>query len=413
MKRFSLVGLVVLCAACGGGGGGDEDAKKQDTTPFGDSVVEADQVQADQGSPDNQVGQDVPPGTDLGQPDTTHPEDVYIEPGTGQLGDPCGKDGDCESTLCWVTERGSGCTMKCETHAECQAYGLLCMWIREGVKACAPINGQVSSVCTQSAQCPYPTVCLEEFSWCDLPKCTFDEECTNGLLCKPGFRECEPATCASTYECKNPLEYCLDGVCGPSKCSSRDECAEGEICNLVQGECQPGSACDAEGKCSYYNELCVDGMCEPNRCVSPCSHVGDVCNSQTGECGPPCSASTACPAGWGCDLAAGACYVNNPPVAVAKVEKGANLLDAITVTVGTPVKLVGHLSVDPEGKPLEYIWTLIDIPTGTSLQAGGPVSGDADTTFTPTVAGLYQFGLRVQDDTGIPSAQAQATVWVK
>lgn len=413
MKRV-LLGISLMLAACGGGGGGGEaDGKQQDSLPFEDSQGQYDTVPTDQAAPQDLAGDDVTPGDDLVMPDTTPPEDVYVEPGTGQLGDPCQKDGDCESTICWNTQRGSGCTVKCETQAECQAYGLVCMWIREGVKACAPINGQVSSACTQSAQCPYPTVCIAEFSWCDLPTCTFDAECSEGLMCKAGFRECEPTTCASTYECKNPLEFCLDDVCGPPKCTSRADCAEGEICNMVQGECQAVSACDAEGKCSYYNEVCVDGLCEPNRCVSPCSHAGDVCNASTGKCGPACSATTACAAGWGCDLTAGVCYVNNAPVAVAKVEKGSTLLDAVTVTAGTPVKLVGHLSVDPEGKPLEYIWTLIDIPSGTNLVEGGPVSGDADTTFTPTVPGLYQFGLRVQDETGIPSAQAQATVFVK
>lgn len=415
MNRLVMLGVVVGLVGCGGGSDGTKDASNPGSDQWGNTdLLGQDQQVAPDGATGNDAASDALP--DGGDPDTTL-QDTHIEypdlpPGKGQLGDPCTGDGDCESLLCWSTHRGSGCTEQCESQADCQAYGLACMWIREGVKACAPINGAVASQCTQSAQCPYPTVCLAEFNWCDLPECTFDKECPNQGLCKPGFRQCEPASCQSTYECKNPLEFCFDGACGAPKCLSKTDCGESEICNAAQGQCQVTDPCDAEGKCAWYNQTCVDGMCEPNLCVSPCTHAGDICDPKTGKCGASCSASSPCATGWGCALDSGVCYVNNPPVAVAKVEKGTALLDAITVPAGTTVKLVGHLSVDPEGKPLQYIWTLIDIPEGSTLTAGGPVSGDADATFKPPMKGLYQFGLRVQDETGIPSAQAQATVLV-
>jgi len=375
----------------------------QDVTQSPDEVESSDTPRADQGQSNDETSGDVVEAV----------EELLIPPGEGELGEPCAQDGDCKSTLCWSSQRGSGCTMKCETNAECQAVGLVCLFIREGVKACAPVNGQIASVCTHSAQCPYPTLCVPEFSWCDLPECTFDAECPQNQRCNPGFRRCEPIQCVSTVQCVNPLEFCHDGQCGPPLCTNRAQCDAGEICHKVQGECQDALACDAEGKCSYYNSVCVDGLCEPNLCTNPCSHAGDQCNPSTGQCGPPCSTPGGCPAGWGCDQETGICFINHAPVAVAMVQKGSTLLPAANLPLGSKALLDGSLSVDPEQKPLQFVWTLDDAPPGTALQIGGPLGGEALVEFTPPAKGLYHVSLRVQDETGVPSAQSQVALWVQ
>jgi hypothetical protein len=95
------------------------------------------------------------------------------------------------------------------------------------------------------------------------------------------------------------------------------------------------------------------------------------------------------------------------------VQKGSTLLPAANLPLGSKALLDGSLSVDPEQKPLQFVWTLDDAPPGTALQIGGPLGGEALVEFTPPAKGLYHVSLRVQDETGVPSAQSQVALWVQ
>jgi len=79
--------------------------------------------------------------------------------------------------------------------------------------------------------------------------------------------------------------------------------------------------------------------------------------------------------------------LNRAPVANA----GADL----NATVGVQVTLQGGSSSDPDGDPLTFQWRAISSPDGASVSITGGAT--AQPTFTPSVAGVYEFELTVSD----------------
>jgi hypothetical protein len=72
-------------------------------------------------------------------------------------------------------------------------------------------------------------------------------------------------------------------------------------CN-ANGDCSVGGWC-IDGQCVVTAQLCSDG--------SQCAVAGESCVN--GLCVPQCSASTPCPAGYGCDFGLGVCDINPDP----------------------------------------------------------------------------------------------------
>jgi len=266
--------------------------------------------------------------------------------------------------------------------------------------------------CSGHQDCLFPTACIDEFGWCDLPECTWNGDCAQGQECEPGMRQCQPVTCASTYECANPLEFCLAGACSPPDCLTGQDCQESQYCSTTQGICEDAVPCNEEGACNFYNQVCVGGLCHPNLCATPCTNGGHLCNPKTGKCGAPCTTDGQCPAGWGCDSNAGACYENLPPAAVALVDTGMEKLEGVTVPPGSTVTLDGSSSFDPEGGALTYQWLLITTPPGATWETGTVFCQQMTCPLGPLPAGLYHVGLWVKDAPGATSAQAMAAVHV-
>jgi hypothetical protein len=336
-----------------------------------------------------------------------------LPPPTGDkdLGEECLQDGDCLSQLCYSTESASGCTLECTKQVDCQLYGLICLPLRPGLAACIP-PPPVQLPCANHADCTYPTTCVDQYGWCDLPECTLDGDCPDGQECEPGTRECQPTACESTYECASPVDFCLDGTCGPPDCDERSDCAPEQICSYAQGICDDAQPCNEEGACNWYNQACVDGLCEPNLCATPCSNEAHACHPKTGKCGAPCSTPDGCPTGWSCDVAASVCYENIPPVALAQALGKEGAGSEVLADFGGTIQLDGNGSLDPEGLPLTYRWMLLSAPPGATQASGTIFCQQPTCNIGPLAWGLYRIGLWVQDSAGGWSAQSQATILV-
>lgn len=405
-QRWFLAAVTALLVSCGGG----TDSQSGDDL-YGPSDDLA-------GSGDVLFGADVSPRADVTpQSETQDPPDLIVAelpPPTGdkELGEECLQDGDCISQLCYSTEVASGCTLECATQADCQLYGLICVPLRPNLSACIP-PPPVQLPCGGHEDCTYPTTCVAQYGWCDLPECTLDGDCPPAQECEPGTRQCQPVACQSTYECASPVDFCLDEECGPPDCTVRADCGPEQICSYAQGICDDALPCNEEGACNWYNQVCVDGLCEPDLCATPCANEAYTCHPKSGKCGPPCAAVGGCPTGWNCDVAAGVCYENVPPVALAQALGDAGFAPAVVATKGSDVTLDGTSSLDPEGLPLTYRWMLLSAPPGATQTTGTVFCQQATCAIGPLTWGLYRVGLWVQDSAQSWSPQSQATIFVK
>lgn len=84
---------------------------------------------------------------------------------------------------------------------------------------------------------------------------------------------------------------------------------------------------------------------------------------------------------------------NRPPVAQAGFDR--------TVARGARVVLDASASVDPEGFPLAYMWTLVSGPAGSTAALQSPTSALAE--FTADVPGAYAVRLQVSDGVNGPA----------
>lgn len=411
MYRLSIVlvcgAMVAACSSDNGSdsdsGPGPADTAGQDTFVPGNDTAGVEDLAREEDSSPTQDGL---------LPDKDVPVDTGPAPaGDKQMGEMCQQDAECQSGLCWASDMGSGCTMKCKSHLECQVFGLVCVPRTEGVAVCA-LPPAVGGQCGTHQECMYPTACLAEFSWCDLPECTWDGDCPAGQECEQGVRKCQPVACNSTYECKNPARFCFDGDCLPPECTSTSQCEIGQICSFAQGFCTDATPCNEEGKCNYYNQLCVDGLCEPNLCTNPCSNASYQCNHKTGKCGAVCQTAGQCPAGQGCDGDTGICYENLAPLADPRVLVGGELKKGGEVPAGATVTLDGSLSQDPEGFALTYSWMVISKPPGLPV-VSGTVFCQSATCQLDVTKGVFVVGLWVKDAVGAVSIQSAIGILAK
>ena len=94
--------------------------------------------------------------------------------------------------------------------------------------------------------------------------------------------------------------------------------------------------------------------------------------------------------------------VNEPPEANAGPDRN-------DIEAGTPVRLDGSASHDPEGRPLQYSWELIERPAGSAARLSDPTV--VDPLLIPDVPGLYRLSLRVSDGVqDSPADEVRVTV---
>ena len=114
----------------------------------------------------------------------------------------------------------------------------------------------------------------------------------------------------------------------------------------------------------------------------------------------------ACGGGGGdCKLGVLACGSSggasgSSPVIVANVAPVANAGINQTVVTGNEVTLNGSASSDADNDKLTYLWSIVSTPAGFSLTQNEARTENATAvkpTFTPTMSGVYVFGLVVSD----------------
>jgi PKD repeat protein len=82
-----------------------------------------------------------------------------------------------------------------------------------------------------------------------------------------------------------------------------------------------------------------------------------------------------------------------------------------TVSLGAAAALIGGQSVAPSGHALNYAWSLISKPSGSSLATGATFATTANTSATPDYPGSYVFQLLATDtSTGTVSAPSLTVV---
>lgn len=178
--------------------------------------------------------------------------------------------------------------------------------------------------------------------------------------------------------------------------------------------CVPvAAACTQNSDCCSYG--CIAGVCTVNPveggtcrttpdCASPrlCKSAACTTGATCRDDGDVCSGWAQCCSG---DCVAGACVQNHAPVA------NAGPLDVPSVPY-TQTYTLPNASVDPDGDPLSYGWTVTG-PNGqpVTLTPGASV---ARPTFVPSLAGAYTARLVVTDGpTGAPNRlTAETTITI-
>ncbi len=208
---------------------------------------------------------------------------------SGDLGNACTADEDCDTGRCLLELEGGYCTLGCEESEDCP--GGTCWALRD-------LEG---SVCLLS--------CMEN------DECRTDEGyiCDSDDTCFPGGGGGEPGSgdvppggpCTADAECMGPGGQCIvgfpDGYCIMAGCGEDAPCPAGSDCFAIDDEgntaCLP--TCGDSGDCRDQYGCTDPGVCLP-ACTADSCPEGQVCNEERGICeDPPCTADS-CPEGTFC-----------------------------------------------------------------------------------------------------------------
>lgn len=154
-------------------------------------------------------------------------------------------------------------------------------------------------------------------------------------------------------------------------CAAAGDCCSG---SCLAGVCAPSMA---GGKCVSTNDCAASLTCKSGVCVAgaTCRDLNDVCMFGADCCSTHCSS-------------AGLCAADLAPVANAGADR--------VVPYHSTVVMNGTSSVDPDGDPISFAWTLA-APAGSAAVLSS--SSSPTPTFYADVAGVYTVQLTVSDGT--------------
>jgi hypothetical protein len=220
-------------------------------------------------------------------------------------GDPCEKDDDCESGLCFALKgEASLCGRKCTSG--CDAQTQICTQLGFQRYGCVPKKPGLCRPCETNDDCPYPAdscvfiagqkVCSQD--------CSFDSSCPEGYRCDFTMNEvgtqctpksltcdCTPESMGQRMPCSNSNDAgtCLGvQVCelsGYGACSAATPAPE--TCNGFDDDCDTkvdedlGSTTCGQGECERTYANCVNGR--EQMCVQGVGGT-ETCNDRDDNC---------------------------------------------------------------------------------------------------------------------------------
>ena len=216
------------------------------------------------------------------------------------LGTACKFDVECESQLCFATERGSYCSRACGKSADCPV-GSTC-FNQSGFSACISETRFPEGTLFRTAEgddCSEEITCQSR--WCNPTANTCLETCS-------GDRDCSDSPCAAnasssggttTYTQLCAILFSPAGEAGEF-CTSNSECESG-ICHLELGGCAKpcctSEECEDEQACLPYQmqDATLTKICQPLRAGT--STLGAACvddgDCESGVCfGSPSAPAT-------------------------------------------------------------------------------------------------------------------------
>jgi len=233
----------------------------------------------------------------------------------GDVGEPCGAMGDCES---FCIDEGDGfpdgyCTAPCDADNPCPT-GSTCTPIGRGMSIClaecdpdaAMRSCRAGYGCADSFMLPGP-VCL--------PGCTDDTDCPEGTMCDPAAGlggECFDPGAAVGDECTESAQCPMDGFCLAEDFGGWP----GGAC--VGFGCDPdsGTGCGDDAMCLRSGRgggLCVRACDSGTDCREGYDCVASGEFPERTYCGPACTSSDQCSDGRVCNPGVGVCDVAFDP----------------------------------------------------------------------------------------------------
>jgi hypothetical protein len=283
-------------------------------------------------------------------------------------------------------------------------------------------------------------ICDESASSCVAQPVSDGTTCDDGQFCTVGD-SCSGGACdGSARNCSTAGDQCNDGVCDESQDSCvPDPVADGTTCDdslfcTVNDACTAGS-CDGDPRdCSAAGDECNDGICDESArtCTAQPVADGTLCDD-----GLYCTVNTECTNGT-CDGASRDCSHLDEQCVVGVCDEDADSCDGEAVTGGScspdpcddpanepvadagtdeevipnsTVQLDGSGSSDPNGQTLDYDWTMVSRPSGSSATLSDSTAESP--SFLGDVAGDYEVCLEVTNEDGCVSETDCVTITVK
>ena len=251
-----------------------------------------------------------------------------------QLGQICGRNGDCASGICARVGRTGPRHCLCGSPSDCpQPGGNGCRIAICSASGQCSTGVNVGAPCDDGNACTTSDACQADGSCAGTPvTCAAIDQCHSPGTCDPAIGACTNPIKANGTSCNDDNacttgDTCQDGVCkggNPIVCTPLDQCHVAGTCDPATGQCSNppadfGTACNDNNACTT-GDHCVGGVCTGTPTI--CQPVDDpagcwnqpTCDPATGTCtqptpkpkGTPCDDGNLCTVNDVCD-GAGTC----------------------------------------------------------------------------------------------------------